>query len=79
MSTSEKVAVIRAFVLTARRERGVVQLPGPQPELSCFIHGEFHNMLWRELLFTPENKWRLDDPETADGVYQEVLKERRAV
>ncbi len=74
MSTNEKIETIRAFVLAARREQGVVNLPGPQLELSCFLHGEFRNLLWRVLFFTPESEWPiyLNDPEIIDGVYREV-------
>lgn len=58
---------------------GVKRLPGPQPEVGCEAVGEFNNVLWRALMFTPESEWLsngqcdLGNPETLDGVYRTVL------
>lgn len=70
----EMLAVIRRFVLRKRQGLGITRLPGPQPELSCLSFGEFRNLLWRGLLFSPEPWRELDDPQILEGVYKEVLE-----
>lgn len=72
-----KQAIVRAFVAKTRRRLGITRLPGRLPELSCELHGEFHNLLWRVLLSTPEEEWGLRDPDILEGLYREVLWEER--
>jgi len=70
-----KLDTIRKFVLKERMRHGITELKGPMPELSCIAVGEFHNLLWRSLMYTPESYWHeLSDPEILDGVYKEALK-----
>lgn len=70
----EKLAAIRDFVVKRRKKLKIKNLNGPLPELSCFAHGEFNNLLWRTLMYVPEEQWTaLKDREVLDGVYREVI------
>ena len=76
VSRKKKMSVIRTFVLEQRKRLGIAELKGPLPELSCTMHGEFHNLLWRGLMHTPESRWHeLRDREILDGAYREVLRQ----
>lgn len=81
-SKENKLSIIRKFVLQQRNARGIKRLPGPQPEVGCEAVGEFNNIIWRALMFTPESEWLsngqccLSDPQTLNGVYRTVLRLR---
>ena len=70
----KKIRIIRSFVEKKRREMGVSRLPGPRQEPSCEAFGEFKNLLWFGLIYTPEDQWyELKDDKILAGVYKEVL------
>ncbi len=78
LSRGEKLAAIRKFVSEQRKRFGITGFKGHQPEPSCFMFGEFKNLLWFGLMNMPEYDWReLENPEVLDGVYQEVLWETK--
>ena len=83
METAErekKLKAIKNFVLKERKRCGITRLGGPLPELSCEAFGEFHNLLFRGLLHTPEEEWAgneriyLRDDNILNGAYLEVLR-----
>lgn len=66
-------AVVRKFVWYMRRRDRVAVTPGYKPEGSCFAHGEFNNLLWCQLVSTPEGQagWQeLQDENILRGVYR---------
>ncbi|MEK9180377.1 MAG: hypothetical protein AAB897_03120 [Patescibacteria group bacterium] len=76
-SRGKKRSAIRAFV-QEQRKGFEIKLTGPLPELSCFEHGEFRNLLWRQMMTTPESRWyELKDAKILNGVYREVLRQRK--
>lgn len=74
ISDKKKRAIILEFVKKERKNQGIESLPGPRPEPSCFMFGEFHNCLWFSLMYTPDYNWHeLKNKEVLDGVYKEVI------
>ncbi|MBI4085193.1 MAG: hypothetical protein HY432_01650 [Candidatus Liptonbacteria bacterium] len=74
---AEMRAAIETFVKRKRKSLGITGFPGElSGEMSCFAFGEFHNLLYRNLLYTSPTEWfALADPEILLGVYREVVWE----
>jgi hypothetical protein len=77
LTSEEKLAVIREYVLRERARRDIVPGYALLPELSCEAFGEFRNLVDRQLLRTVEGygAWsELDYPPVLDGAYRHVLR-----
>lgn len=76
---SEEVQQALRFVRWYREKHGVTPTPGSKPEGSCFANGEFVNLLYGQLVTTPEFTWgwgELRNPEVLAGVVQEIKRNR---
>ena len=51
----QELDAIRQYVHNYRKAHGVVPTYGRKPELSCIIHGEGHNLLYRQLIPTVDD------------------------
>lgn len=79
MSYMEEMDYIRLFVLLYREEQGITKLRYDSlSELSCFMFGEFKNLLYRQLVNTQEfyGGWlQLVDDNVRQCVLEEILKD----
>lgn len=78
ITDKEKYLKIIEFIHRKRREQKIIPTPGFKSEPSCFMNGEFHNLLWFQLMKTPEGDggWlELKDATILDGIFEEVKRQ----
>lgn len=72
-TNEEKLLAIKLYVRRRRKESGIKEFPGAQPEPSCWLApiGEFGNLVEFSLVYRPENEWNEfnNDQKLLDGVY----------
>ncbi len=70
-----KIATVKEFVEWYRRRFSVITTPGRKAELSCEMHGEFYNLLFRQLMTTPygESAW-LELFSSSGSINQPILE-----
>lgn len=75
----EMKSSIIEYVHDYRNKNNVIPTHGYKPEPSCIAFGEFHNLLWCQLIPTTDGDggWHeIDDYEICKGVYSYIQRER---
>lgn len=76
---TKAVRYILAYVEWFRQRSEIRPTPGIKPEFSGFAQGEFRNLLYVQLVTTPEfqDGWlELQSRETQDGVLAEIMRDK---
>lgn len=74
-----RIDMIVQFVEWFRLRQGTVPTPGLKPEPSCFMFGEFNNLLYCQLVTTPEfqDGWMelRNSPKVVNGVLLQIAND----
>ena len=76
-TTDKNIARIVEFVRWYRASRSIKPYPGRKPEGSCFAFGEFNNLIYCQLINTPEytDGWLAlkNSPQVVEGTIRQIV------